>query len=549
MPRLPAVRNSRSLSSIRPAAAWTSARLLRAATSVGCRRSACRALGDAPRRSPLRKRQIAQIVGAYAAPGSSAIARSNRRRASTRAEHIEHGAQRVLRRGPVRRQVHAPCWRATDPAGAAPVAPGPGQPVERRGVLRIELDGPREILVRLVEDLQPPVLVRDAAMVSDVGASSSAFSARASVRSLAQSGPASEQRRRCLVHLGRPACRTRPARRPVPPRPGRSAGVLCGSTRRAAGQQTDQHRDGAAADGRRHPTRSSLLPTVAGRRPGARVRGPPGGVPGHGYSSRFSRPRRRMMYSTRNTPATTNKMIVDSACTFSILPAGPHLTGVPRGRSRLNGRFVIRLRLRRTGRERTERPRVPASRRRTPGTGRTPAGNTNLTPIFAARSSARCRRFVRDTSACVRSACDTLVPNLSVWTSMATSARTSSTPVRAARFLNASSRGLPARVSVINMRNSSASAGYASSSSSVAFTIAWSSDDPASRQTIIRSSASGRPFVNDLLPLADPRPGRSPESGSPTTAAMMQNIQACDIGQNTSGTKAKTTGSTICASV
>ena len=77
-----------------------------------------------------------------------------------------------------------------------------------------------------------------------------------------------------------------------------------------------------------------------------------------------------------------------------------------------------------------------------------------MTPIFAALSSARCRRLVRDVSACVRSACAMLVPNRSVCTSMATSARTSSTFVRAAKFLNASMRVLPARISVVIRRSS-----------------------------------------------------------------------------------------------
>ena len=42
------------------------------------------------------------------------------------------------------------------------------------------------------------------------------------------------------------------------------------------------------------------------------------------------------------------------------------------------------------------------------------SGNTSFTPIFCAASSARCRRFDRETSAWVRSACPMLVPNRSV---------------------------------------------------------------------------------------------------------------------------------------
>ena len=49
------------------------------------------------------------------------------------------------------------------------------------------------------------------------------------------------------------------------------------------------------------------------------------------------------------------------------------------------------------------------------------SGKTILTPVFAAASSARCRRFVQTVSECTRSDCATLVPNLSVCTSIATS--------------------------------------------------------------------------------------------------------------------------------
>ena len=59
--------------------------------------------------------------------------------------------------------------------------------------------------------------------------------------------------------------------------------------------------------------------------------------------------------------------------------------------------------------------------------------------------------LLREVAAWVRSACAMLVPKRSVCTSMATSARTSSTRVRAAKFLKASIRGLPARISVVIM--------------------------------------------------------------------------------------------------
>jgi hypothetical protein len=49
------------------------------------------------------------------------------------------------------------------------------------------------------------------------------------------------------------------------------------------------------------------------------------------------------------------------------------------------------------------------------------SGNTIFTPVFAAASSARWRRLVRTVSEWTRSDCATLVPNLSVWTSIATS--------------------------------------------------------------------------------------------------------------------------------
>ena len=67
--------------------------------------------------------------------------------------------------------------------------------------------------------------------------------------------------------------------------------------------------------------------------------------------------------------------------------------------------------------------------------------------------------LLRDVAAWVRSACAMLVPKRSVCTSIATSARTSSTRVRAAKFLNASMRGLPARTSVVIVRSSDARSG------------------------------------------------------------------------------------------
>src|SRR4029079_3544685 len=84
-----------------------------------------------------------------------------------------------------------------------------------------------------------------------------------------------------------------------------------------------------------------------------------------------------------------------------------------------------------------------------------PRGNTILTPVFAAASSARCRRLVRSTAECTRSDCATLVPNLSVWISIAASDVKSSTPVRSARLRSASDRALPARISRLTSRNSS----------------------------------------------------------------------------------------------
>ena len=82
------------------------------------------------------------------------------------------------------------------------------------------------------------------------------------------------------------------------------------------------------------------------------------------------------------------------------------------------------------------------------------SGNTIFTPVFAAASSARCRRLVRSVSEKTLSEAATLVPNLSVCTSMATKAFRSSTPVRAARFRKASGRAVPASSSRLTRRRS-----------------------------------------------------------------------------------------------
>src|SRR6185436_2143960 len=94
------------------------------------------------------------------------------------------------------------------------------------------------------------------------------------------------------------------------------------------------------------------------------------------------------------------------------------------------------------------------------------SGKTILTPVFAAASSARCLRLVRSVSDWTRSDCATLVPNLSVWTSIATSDEMSSTPVRVARLRSASVRALPARSSRLIIRSSPARSGWAKASSS-----------------------------------------------------------------------------------
>ena len=57
------------------------------------------------------------------------------------------------------------------------------------------------------------------------------------------------------------------------------------------------------------------------------------------------------------------------------------------------------------------------------------------------------RRLVRETSACVRSACPMLVPKRSVWIRIATSLRTSFSPVRSEKLWSASARRMPARIS------------------------------------------------------------------------------------------------------
>ena len=83
------------------------------------------------------------------------------------------------------------------------------------------------------------------------------------------------------------------------------------------------------------------------------------------------------------------------------------------------------------------------------------SGNTIFTPVFAAASSARWRRLVRTVSECTRSDCATLVPNLSVCTSIATSdddvvdagalgeiaaaLRTRALPARSSRLISRSS--------------------------------------------------------------------------------------------------------------
>ena len=87
------------------------------------------------------------------------------------------------------------------------------------------------------------------------------------------------------------------------------------------------------------------------------------------------------------------------------------------------------------------------------------SGKTIFTPVFAAASSARWRRFVRSVTEYTRNDYATLVPNLSVWISIVTSELRSSTPVRSARFRSASARGFPARSSRLISFNSSDKSG------------------------------------------------------------------------------------------
>ena len=107
---------------------------------------------------------------------------------------------------------------------------------------------------------------------------------------------------------------------------------------------------------------------------------------------------------------------------------------------------------------------------------------------------------------------------------MATSERTSSTLVRVAKFLKASKRGLPARISVVTSRISSASAGWLMSSSSLVFMIAWSIPEPASMHTIIRSSASGRPCLICFCRCDVARPSQTLGSTKPNAAPSKREI-------------------------
>ena len=88
------------------------------------------------------------------------------------------------------------------------------------------------------------------------------------------------------------------------------------------------------------------------------------------------------------------------------------------------------------------------------------SGNTIFTPVFAAASSARCRRLVRSVSECTRSDCATLVPNLSVCTSIATSDDDVVDAGAVGRGCAAPrTRALPARSSRLISRSSSAQIG------------------------------------------------------------------------------------------
>ena len=93
------------------------------------------------------------------------------------------------------------------------------------------------------------------------------------------------------------------------------------------------------------------------------------------------------------------------------------------------------------------------------GNIRNTSGKTSLMVVFAAASSARCRRRVRRESEWTRRDCARLVPSFSVWISMATSDFTSSTPVRSDSARSASCRGFPATISRLTTSNSSLKAG------------------------------------------------------------------------------------------
>ena len=106
------------------------------------------------------------------------------------------------------------------------------------------------------------------------------------------------------------------------------------------------------------------------------------------------------------------------------------------------------------------------------GKRRNTSGKTSLMVVFAALSSACCRRRVRRESEWTRRDCARLVPSFSVWISIATRDLTSSTPVLSESARNASCRGFPATISRLTMSNSSLNAGLESWNSSVIFTKA-----------------------------------------------------------------------------
>ncbi|MNN72199.1 hypothetical protein D3C81_1882130 [compost metagenome] len=99
---------------------------------------------------------------------------------------------------------------------------------------------------------------------------------------------------------------------------------------------------------------------------------------------------------------------------------------------------------------------------------------------------------MRSWSDCTRSEAAMLVPKRSAWISMATSASTSSTPVRSARLRSARSLVLPARSSSITKCNSSASTALFRAISAATLASAASMASPASTHTVIKSSASGK---------------------------------------------------------